>query len=111
MNCAIPVPYTRIERTDREGLLQVHTARIMTSAFIHNGSDLLLLHRAETKAIHPGRWTGLGGHVEPTEISTPAQSCLREIREEAGLGAGDLSGFRLRCIILRQRATEIRQQY
>ena len=89
----------------------MYTTRIMTNAFIYNKSDLLLLHRSAKKAIHPGRWTGIGGHVEPNEMNSPAQSCLREIGEETGLNAGDLADFRLRYIILRQRDTEIRQQY
>jgi 8-oxo-dGTP diphosphatase len=89
----------------------MHTTRLMTNAFLFNESEILLLHRAWDRILHPGLWTGVGGHVEPSELGDPTTSCLREIAEETSIGQGELSEFRLRYIMLRQQGTEIRQQY
>lgn len=89
----------------------MHTARLMAAAFLWNGSDALLMRRSASRALHPGLWTGVGGHIEPHEISTPGSVCLREIAEETGIASEDLTELHLRYIFLRQRGTEIRQQY
>lgn len=54
-----------------------------TLCFITNGDDVLLMKRAETKRIFPGRYNGIGGHIEHDE--DPYTSALREIKEETGL--------------------------
>lgn len=89
----------------------MYTARLMTTAFLWHGPDVLLMHRSANRTLHPNRWTGVGGHIEPHEICTPDSACLREIAEETGIANEDLVGFHLRYIILRRRETEIRQQY
>lgn len=89
----------------------MHTARLMATAFLWSGSDVLLMRRSASRAFHPGLWAGVGGHIEPHEISAPDTACLREIAEETGITSKDLTEFRLRYIFLRQRGTEIRQQY
>jgi len=83
----------------------------MAAAFLWNGSDVLLMHRSASRLLYPNLWGGVGGHIEPHEASTPDSACLREIAEETGITSADLTGFRLRYIILRLRGTEIRQQY
>lgn len=51
--------------------------------FLFDGDEVLLLRRAADRAAFPGRYNGLGGHVEPGEdLRTAAR---REIAEEAGL--------------------------
>lgn len=89
----------------------MYTARLMATAFLWNGSDVLLIRRSVSRTFHPGLWAGVGGHIEPHEISTPDSACLREIAEETGITSKDLAELSLRYILLRQRATEIRQQY
>jgi len=79
----------------------MYTARLMTSAFLWHGSDVLLLRRSGSKTLHPNLWTGVGGHIEPDEVTTPDSACLREIVEETGITSKDLVGFHLRYIILR----------
>ncbi len=62
--------------------------------FITLGDEVLLLKGAPTKKIWPGKYNGLGGHVERGESVHAA--ALREIREEAGVLVKDL---RLRGVI------------
>ena len=62
--------------------------------FITHGSDILLLRRGEHKRIFPGRYNGVGGHIERDE--DPLTSALREMREETGL---ELAHVRLRGLI------------
>ena len=56
-----------------------------TLCFVLNGADILLLRGAPTKRIWPGRYNGIGGHVERGEDVHSA--ARREILEECGLQA------------------------
>ncbi len=85
--------------------------RQMTGAFLTNSQDMLLMKRAETMHIAPGLWAGIGGHVEPEEISDPLRCVLREIEEETGIGPDSITGIRLQAVVHRQRGQEIRLQY
>jgi len=66
----------RYERGDRVGA----TARLRTGAIaaVFDGDRLLLTRRADN-----GEWCLPGGGVDPGE--TPAEACVREVREETGL--------------------------
>jgi 8-oxo-dGTP diphosphatase len=59
-----------------------------TLCFIANGGDVLLIKRAAHKRVFPGRYDGIGGHLERDE--DPRSGAIREIREETGLTARDL---------------------
>lgn len=62
--------------------------------FVLRDDDVLLLKGAPDKRIWPGRYNGIGGHVEADEdVYTAAR---REVKEEAGIVARDL---RLRGVI------------
>jgi 8-oxo-dGTP diphosphatase len=62
--------------------------------FVHSGAEVLLLKGAPDKKVWPGKYNGLGGHVERGEsVHTAAE---REIAEEAGVPVTDL---RLRGVI------------
>lgn len=54
-----------------------------TLCFVLNGDDVLLMQRAAHRRVFPGRYNGLGGHIERDE--DPYTAALREIREESGL--------------------------
>jgi 8-oxo-dGTP diphosphatase len=62
--------------------------------FITHGGDVLLLKGALTKRVWPGKYNGIGGHVERGEDVRAAM--LREIDEETGLAVRDL---RLRGVV------------
>jgi len=51
-----------------------------TLCFITHGSDVLLMKRGEHTRIFPGRYNGIGGHLERDE--DPLTGALREITEE-----------------------------
>lgn len=57
--------------------------------FLFNGSDVLLLKGAPTKRIWPGRYNGVGGHVEANEDVHSA--ARRETREETGIELDSLA--------------------
>lgn len=65
-----------------------------TLCFITHGNDVLLLRRGEHKRIYPGRYNGVGGHLERDE--DVLTGVLREIQEETGLEVADV---RLRGVI------------
>ncbi len=54
-----------------------------TLCFVTHGSDVLLMKRDPKRRVFPGRYNGLGGHIERDE--DPYSGALREIREESGL--------------------------
>jgi len=65
--------------------------------------NFLLLQRSQTKEFAPGRWTGLGGHVETDEFSNLRAAGLREIQEEAGFSPAAISDFSYRRALLVSR--------
>jgi 8-oxo-dGTP diphosphatase len=85
--------------------------RNVSTAFLTNRNDFLLMKRSEKRKIAPGFWAGIGGHLEPHEINTPQIACLREIYEETGIHESDIDDFRLKYIILRRTKNEIRNNY
>lgn len=87
------------------------TLRVMATAFLSNGSDMLLMKRSANRKLAPGMWAAVGGHVETYEINTPENACLREVYEETGLCREDIINLKLRYIVLRRKHDEIRVQY
>lgn len=67
------------------------TAR--TLCFVCSGDDVLLMRRGAHRRVFPGRYNGVGGHIERDE--DPLSSARREIKEETGLAVDDL---RLRAV-------------
>jgi 8-oxo-dGTP diphosphatase len=65
-----------------------------TLSFVTHDGDVLLLKGAPDKQIWPGKYNGVGGHVERGEDIL--QAARREIREETGLEVLDL---RLRGVV------------
>ncbi len=93
-----------------EGQTMIHT-KLLATAFLFNGNDLLLMHRSNKARFLPGVWAPVGGHIEADEFCTPQVACEREIAEETGLSARDLRNVSLRYIVHRIHQSEIRIQY
>ena len=66
-------------------------------------SRYLLLQRSANKRFAPGRWTGLGGRVEPHEFDDLQSAARRELMEETGLTPDALSDLKLRRVLLHNR--------
>lgn len=64
-----------------------------TLCFILSGDDVLLMKRGEHRRVFPGRYNGVGGHIERDE--DPLACARREVLEETGLAVPDL---RLRAV-------------
>lgn len=67
-----------------------------TLCFIRHDDALLLMKRGLDRRAFPGRYNGVGGHIERDE--DPLSAALREIEEETGLRADQLRDVRLRGI-------------
>jgi 8-oxo-dGTP diphosphatase len=65
-----------------------------TLCFITHGDDVLLLKRSPDRRIWPGKYNGVGGHVERDEDLL--QAARREIREETGL---EVEALQLRGVV------------
>ncbi|MHB8624858.1 MAG: NUDIX hydrolase [Aggregatilineales bacterium] len=66
-----------------------------TLCFVTHGQDVLLIKRADTRRIFPGRYNGVGGHLERNE--DPLTCAIREIQEETGLNVSP-ANVRLRGV-------------
>lgn len=90
--------------------MTIRAARIMTSIFLVRDDRVLLLYRIGSSAI-PDSWVGIGGHVEPDEVCDPESAAIRELREEVGVTAEDISDLALRYVSLRDPGHELRFTY
>ena len=64
-----------------------------TVAFVCHEDSVLMIKRRQDSRIYPGRYNGVGGHLERDE--DPATGVRREILEETGL---EVSQLRLRAV-------------
>ena len=85
--------------------------RTTAAAYLKNGEDYLLMRRSMERKFAPGIWAGVGGHLEPDEINSPEEACLREIFEETQISKSNIHNLKLKYIILRRSKDEIRIQY
>ena len=71
---------------------------------------MLLLYRRGSRAIADS-WVGIGGHVEPDELTDPTAAALRELDEEIGVTADQLTDLALRYVAVRDTGDEVRTTY
>jgi 8-oxo-dGTP diphosphatase len=84
----------------------------MVTIFLERNDSILMLKRSTAKKIAPGKWTGIGGHIEEYEYKEPFRACLREMEEETGLKEKDVKELKLRYYVLRNLKNEtLRQQF
>ena len=65
-----------------------YAARLVTLTFVVDDEHVLLMRHPDDGDRFPGRWNGIGGHVEPGEDIRAA--ARRELREESGLDLAEL---------------------
>jgi len=70
----------------------------VVTAFLKNGDNYLLMKRADDRRYYPGVWSGIGGGVKAGEEWRPERACLREITEETGIAADNITNLKMRYI-------------
>jgi 8-oxo-dGTP diphosphatase len=80
-------------------------------ALLYYKGEALLMKRGPHKKYSPGKWAGIGGHVEQTETGSPGTACLREIEEETGITAGQIISLDLRYFALLKGSGELHSVY
>ena len=80
---------------------------VYVTVFLFRKNRVLLLERASHKGFAPGRWTGVGGRVEPEEMGDLETAALREVGEEAGIGAADVKDLEMRVVITRPEGNDV----
>lgn len=73
--------------------------RNIVMVFLEYEGRILLMKRGLHKAIGPGAWAGIAGHIKGEEINRPYDACYREIQEETGLAKKDIDQLALKYII------------
>ena len=74
---------------------------VYVAVFLFRKNRVLLLERAPHKGFAPGRWTGVGGRVEPNEMANLEAAARRELGEEAGIETQDVENLDIRVVLTR----------
>jgi 8-oxo-dGTP diphosphatase len=85
--------------------------RQMSTAYLSHNEQFLMIKKSGSRLYNGEFWSGLGGHLEPSEINTPKEACVREIFEESGISRSDIHHLKLKYILIRIKEDEVRQQF
>ncbi len=85
---------------------KIDTLEAYTVSLLRHNDQLLLLQRSPDKSFAPGKWTGLGGHVETNEYHRLRISALREVQEESGILPEEIRDFVLRRALFVHRPSQ-----
>lgn len=69
---------------------------ITTECYIRRGDEILFIHKGRND-MNTGKYLGIGGHLEEGE--SPNECIVREIEEETGIRADEITGLRMRAVI------------
>ena len=61
----------------------------VVTCILENSGKILILKRSNLVRTYRGLWGGVAGYVE--ELEAPYDTAIKEIREEVGIGASDLT--------------------
>lgn len=85
--------------------------RCMTSVYLSKNNKMLLLYRQGSSVVN-NLWIGsAGGHFEKDELNDSGACVLRELEEETGLTANEISELSLRYVTSKRTKGELRQNY
>lgn len=87
------------------------TLRNTAGAYLLRGDRILLMRRSMEKALNPGQWAPVGGHMEAQEFERPMEACLREIQEETGISPAEIRELTLKYLLIRQEGGRLSLQY
>lgn len=86
--------------------------RNMTSIYLYNNDEFLLLSRVGSRVVKNNAYIGTsGGHFEEDELNDARKCIIRELNEETGLTLNDIEDLKLKYVTLRLKKGEIRQNY
>ena len=77
------------------------------AVFLFRDNRVLLLRRSEHRRFAPGLWTGVGGRVALDEMADLEGAALREVLEETGLTAGDVSDLKIQVVLTRPEGGDV----
>lgn len=80
---------------------------VYVTVFLFRKNRVLLLERAYHKGFAPGRWTGVGGRVDPDEMGDLETAALREVGEEAGIVPADVENLEMRVVLTRPEGEDV----
>ena len=70
---------------------------LTTLIYVTSEDECLFIRKTSEDDINYAKYLGIGGHFETDE--SPEECVLRELYEEAGIKAGDLTDFRYRGLV------------
>ncbi len=77
------------------------------AVFLFRDNRVLLLRRSEDRRFAPGLWTGVGGRVALDEMADLEGAALREVLEETGLAAGDVSDLKIQVVLTQPEGGDV----